>query len=110
MILQDATFYNDDPSTSKVPFFDGTDYAYWKAMMQIWLIALDFDVWSVIENGPHVPMRTLGDKTIVKDVREYDATDKKLVSLNAKAMNCLYFALDRNEFNRISSCSDTKEI
>ena len=30
--------------------------------------------------------------------------------LNAKSLNVLYYALDMNEFNRISTCSSIKEI
>ncbi|KAB1223953.1 hypothetical protein CJ030_MR2G026934 [Morella rubra] len=32
------------------------------------------------------------------------------MSLNSKAMNVLYCALDSNEFNRISGCDTTKQI
>ena len=64
----------------------------------------------MIENDPHVPLRRVGDKTIVKNEIEYDAIDKKLVSLNARAMKCLYITLDHNEFNHIFSCSNTREI
>ena len=33
-----------------------------------------------------------------------------MAQLNAKAINALYCALSVNEFNRVSSCSSTKEI
>ena len=33
-----------------------------------------------------------------------------MAQLNAKAMNVLYYALDANEFNRISVCTSAKEI
>ena len=33
-----------------------------------------------------------------------------MAQLNAKAMNILYYALDANEFNRISTCMSAKKI
>ena len=32
------------------------------------------------------------------------------MQLNAKTMNVLYYALDANEFNRISACNSAKKI
>src|SRR4051812_43957600 len=35
---------------------------------------------------------------------------KKLMQTNAKAMNALFCALERNEFNRVSNCKTAYEI
>ena len=45
-----------------------------------------------------------------KPVNEYSEEDKKCSSLNAKSMNILYYALERNEFNRISTCLNAHEF
>ena len=39
-----------------------------------------------------------------KPEADWNEADHKLVSLNAKAMNVLYCALDANEFNHVSGC------
>ena len=47
---------------------------------------------------------------VPKPEEDWDDHDMKMGELNAKAMNLLYYALDSNEFNRISICSSTKKI
>ena len=48
-------------STTRPPFFDGNDYAYWKARMGIFLQAIDFEFWEIISKGPNIPMK-INDK------------------------------------------------
>ena len=47
---------------------------------------------------------------VAKTVEEYSENDKKLIKMNVNAMNILYFGLDPNEYNRISSCESAKEV
>ena len=101
---------NEGASTSRPPFFDGDDYAYWKARMTIYLQSIDFDLWLSIENGPHRPLKTVNGIEIPKSIIEYTDLDKRLLSIDAKTMNTLYCALNRSEFNRISSCKNARDI
>lgn len=78
--------------------------------MKIFLAAQDFDLWSVVIHGIPKPTITVDGKEIDKPVDQWNATDKKNASLNAKAMNALYCSLDKNEYNRISQCDSAKEI
>lgn len=41
---------------------------------------------------------------------EWDEQDQKLFSINAKAINTLYCGLNADEFNRLSSFINAKEI
>ena len=50
--------YSYDPSQQKEgqswtrsPFFDGTDYGYWKLRMMVHIKGIDKDLWKVVENG-----------------------------------------------------------
>ena len=61
---------NEGLSTSRPPFFDGNDYAYWKDMMIIYLQSIDYDLWLSIENGPYKPTRTENGVTIPKAMSE----------------------------------------
>lgn len=97
-------------STSRPPFFDGSNYAYWKARMKIYFQSIDYNLWFVVANGPYVPMKKDGDVEKPKLEEEYDENELKKCSSNAKAINCLYCALCKDEFNRVSMCSSAQEI
>ncbi|KAH9762965.1 hypothetical protein KPL70_001008 [Citrus sinensis] len=53
--LNDSTF-REGQFTTRPPFFDGNDYAYWKSRMRIYLQALDYEIWEVVYDGPFMPM------------------------------------------------------
>ena len=38
-------------SIARPPLFNGSDYTYWKTRMRIFLISMDFELWSIVENG-----------------------------------------------------------
>jgi hypothetical protein len=102
-------------STNRPPLFDGTNYNYWKIRMTIFIQSIDCNVWEVIEFGPYKLTKVIkidgkSDQIIPKLREEYDENDKRKLSLNARAKNILYCALDRNEFNRISTCDSAHEI
>ena len=78
--------------------------------MGIYLSSVDYDVWDIIEAGYKSPTITVGDTEIPKPKDRWDANDKRLKTTNAKAMNVLICALDKNEFNRISHCKTAQEI
>ena len=69
--------------------------------MRVFLISLNLDLWNIIENGFQLPS---------KPMNEWSVLEKKNFSLNAKAMNALFCALDKNEFNRISTCETAFDI
>ena len=105
-----GTSLAEGQSTNRPPLFNGSNYTYWKARMKIFIQALDYDMWSIIVNGPHTPTKIIDGEESTKPEKEWDEVDKKLAQLNAKAMNVLYCALDASEFNRISTCASAKEI
>ncbi|KAH9734859.1 Integrase catalytic domain-containing protein [Citrus sinensis] len=47
---------------------------------------------------------------IPKPSREWNELEKRKASLNSKAMNALFCALDKKEFHRVSSCESANEI
>src|SRR5262249_20058406 len=88
-------------STSRPPLFDGTNYAYWKTRMTIFLKASGYFVWKTIEDGPYVATTT---------EEEWDDTVIKKMSLDSIATNILYCGLSPQEFNRVQLCKNAKEI
>ena len=78
--------------------------------MRVFIQVLDYDMWSIIVNGPHTPTKLIDGVSLPKLEGEWDEFDKKIAQLNTKAMNFLYYTLDVNKFNYISTCNLAKEI
>ncbi|CAL9078844.1 unnamed protein product [Musa textilis] len=81
--------------------FNGSDYTYWNTRTRIFLISMDFELLNIVENGfqkSSLPMN------------EWNESEKKVFALNTKAMNALFCALDKNEFNRVSICESVFDI
>ena len=53
-------------SINRPPIFNGVGYHYWKTRMQIFIEAIDLNVWDAIEVGPYIPTMVAGSKTIEK--------------------------------------------
>ena len=85
--------------TTRPPFFYGNDYTYWKTRMRVFLQALNYEICEIVFYGSFIPRKnTLSE------------SDRKKMSLNSKAMNALFCALDKKEFHRIPNCSNAYEI
>jgi hypothetical protein len=75
--------------------------------MIIYLPFINYDLWLSIENGPYRPIKIDNGIEILKSRTEYG--DKKLLSINAKAINTLYCVLNISEFIIITSCKNTRD-
>ena len=100
------SFVQEGSSIVRPPFFDGSNYAYWKKRMQIFLCSKDLEEWKTIKKG-YIFSENEG---IIIEIEDTNNTQAKLYSQNCKAMNSLICALSQNEFNKISSCQTAKEI
>ena len=69
--------------------------------MRVFLLSLDLNLWHIVENG--FEMSSL-------PMNQWNVLEKKMFSLNANAMNALFCALDKNEFNRVSLCETAFDI
>src|SRR4051812_3537399 len=69
--------------------------------MRIYLQSFNLEIWQIVENAYTAPT-TL--------IEEWSANDKKVVQTNAKAMNALFCALERNELNRVLTCKTAHDI
>ena len=88
-------------SIVRPPLINELDYTYWKTRMRVFLISMNLDLWNIVENSFQLPS---------KPMNEWSDLEKKYFSLNAKAMNALFCALDKNEFNRVSLCETAFDI
>ncbi|KAH9763082.1 Integrase catalytic domain-containing protein [Citrus sinensis] len=48
MATQNDSIFREGQSTTRPPYFDGNDYPYWKTMMRIYLQALDYESWEIV--------------------------------------------------------------
>ena len=78
--------------------------------MKIFIQASNYNLWNTIMNGPQILTYKLNDLVTLKLESDLDKNDRRMVQLNAKAINASYYALSISEFNRISFCASTKEI
>lgn len=79
--------------------------------MIIYLQALNYKIWEVVCNGSFMPAtKNEEEEEIPKPSREWNESEKRKASLNSKAMNALFCTLYKEEFHRVSGCSNAYEI
>ncbi|KAH9780463.1 hypothetical protein KPL71_008084 [Citrus sinensis] len=79
--------------------------------MRIYLQALDYEIWEIVNDGPFMPLiKNEVGEDIPKPSQEWNALEKRKATLNSKAMNALFCALDKKEFHIVSSCESANEI
>ncbi|KAH9698224.1 hypothetical protein KPL71_023940 [Citrus sinensis] len=111
MATHNDSILREGQSTIRPPFFDGNDYPYWKTKMRIYLQALDYEIWEIVCDGPFMPLtKNEVGEDIPKPSRKWNELEKRKATLNSKAMNALFCALDKKEFHRVSSCESANEI
>ena len=75
------------------PLFDGTNYAYWKVRMRVFLQSLDEKVWQAVKIGWTKPKEAPAD---------WDEAKIKAINFNNRALNALFSAVTNEEFKKIS--------
>lgn len=92
--------------------FNGMYYDWWKKRMIYHLIGESADLWNVILDSPTIIMKLSADgKDVVpKERREQDVADKIAIQNNVKARKVLVCGIGLDDYNRISSCQDAKQI
>ena len=82
------------------PLFDGTNYAYWKVRMKVFLKALGEQVWQAIEVG-----------WIKSKEAPIDCDEATIIvaNFNSRALNALFCGVTNEEFKKISSTEVAKE-
>ncbi|MQL88974.1 hypothetical protein Taro_021550 [Colocasia esculenta] len=96
-----AQGHSKGQSVNRPLLFNGEDYTYWKTRMEYFLQGLDYQIWSIVEEG---------DLLVTNERDKWTEDDKKRISLNCKGKSILCCALSKKEFNRISACKSTMEM
>ncbi|XP_065616679.1 uncharacterized protein LOC136062030 [Quercus suber] len=82
------------------PYFDGSNYAFWKVRMRAFLCLMDETVWDVVDIGwtrPEAAKSTWDKATLAAS------------NANSKALNAIFYGVSLEEFHRISHISIAKE-
>ena len=88
-------------SLNAPPYFDGSNYAFWKVCTCDFLWAVDETVWDSIKNGW---VRTTTSKF------EWDKAALALANANSKAINAILCGVSIDEFHRILHVKTPKEM
>ncbi|GKV22188.1 hypothetical protein SLEP1_g32073 [Rubroshorea leprosula] len=109
-----AQFLSSQPleglSTTKPPFFNGTNYNYWKNRMKVFILANVPKAWVVTMKGPYVPMKIVGEREVPKEEIDWNDEDLEKIIINNKAISMLQCALNPTEYHRVSGCDTAKEM
>jgi hypothetical protein len=87
--------------SGKPPFFDGTNYPYWKNRMYAHLQGIDWLVWEICEDGTYVVLEP--HARVMQD-------QKGRHNANSKARVVLFSSLSLLEFERVFDCTTAREI
>ena len=88
-------------SLNAIPYFNGSNYAFWKVCMHAFLCAIDETMWDSIKNGQVRP-------TTAKF--EWDKAALALANANSKAINAIFCGVSTDEFQKISHVKTAKEV
>ncbi|XP_022868003.1 uncharacterized protein LOC111387662 [Olea europaea var. sylvestris] len=97
-------------SLSVPPYFDGSNYAYWKVRMRTFLKSLDERVWVSVQNGWKPPSTTVSGVVNLTDISLWTMEELADCNWNSKGLHALFMAMSPEEFRRVSMCETTKEV
>ena len=87
-------------SLNALPYFDGSNYAFWKVRMRAFLCSMDEIIWDAVDIGWTRPEAT---KSM------WDKAALAVSNTNSKALNAIFCSVSPDEFHSISHMSIAKE-
>ena len=87
-------------SLNAPPYFDCSNYAFWKARMRAFFCSTDETVWDALDVG----------WTRLKATKStWDKAALAAVNINSKALNAIFCGVSPHEYHRISHITIAKE-
>ena len=84
-------------SIHRPPIFNDEGYHYWKTRMQIFIQAIDYNIWEAIELGPFIPT-IVNESTSETNVSalekprdQWYEEDRRKIQYNLKAKNIITY-------------------
>ena len=87
-------------SLNAPPYFDGSNYAFWKVCMRALLCSIDESVWDAVEVGWTRPEEAIST---------WDKAALAASNANNKVLNVIFCGVSPDEFHRISHITVAKE-
>ncbi|XP_070002401.1 uncharacterized protein LOC142165982 [Nicotiana tabacum] len=79
--------------------------------MEDFLMVKDYELWKIVNQGPLTSTKQDGqNETVPKDPSKFVAAVFGIMEKNAKSKKILISGLGPDKNNRISTCSNTKDI
>ena len=100
----------DGASINRPPGFDGEHYSFWKEKFKVFVMAIEYGLQKVFEVTDYFPKMIEDGVRVAKTEDEFDENDRRLVTLNSKAILMLQSALSQKEYFRIYNLSTAKEM
>ena len=69
--------FSEENSINRPLIFNGEGYHYWKTRMQIFIEAIDLNIWEAIEIGPFIPTMVVKNATIEKPREQWDEDERR---------------------------------
>ena len=88
-------------SLNAPPYFNGSNYAFWKVRMRAFLCSIDESVWDVVDIGW---TRSEAAKST------WDKAALAASNANNKALNSIFCGVSPDEFHMISHNTIAKEV
>ena len=87
-------------SLNAPPYFDGSNYAFWKVQMRAFLCSIDESIWDAVDISWTRPEATKST---------WDKVALAALNTNSKALNTIFGGVSPNEFHWISHITIAKE-
>ena len=87
-------------SLNASPYFDGSNYAFWKVRMRAFLCSINESVWNTVDIGWTGPKAAKS---------EWDKVALATANANSKTLNVIFCDVSPDEFHRISYVTIAKE-
>ena len=87
-------------SLNAPPYFDGSNYAFWKVRMRAFLCSINESVWDVVDIGWTRPEASKST---------WDKAALTASNANSKALNAIFYGVSLDEFHKISHITVAKE-
>ena len=87
-------------SLNAPPYFDGSNYTFWKVRMRAFLCSIDEAVWDAVEIGQTRPEAAKFT---------WDKAAFAALNANSKALNAIFCDVSPDEFHQISHITIAKE-
>ena len=88
-------------SLNAPPYFDGSNYAFWKVRMKAFLCSIDKAVWDAVEIGWTKPEAAKST---------WDKAALAASNANSKALNAIFCGMSLDGFHWISHITIAKEV